>query len=135
MTDKFSLEVRSNIMSKIKGKDTKPEIRLRKALHALGYRYSLKKRFKELNFRPDIVMVSRKTVIFLDGCFWHKCPKCFKAPKSRKEYWGPKIARNVERDRMQTEFLKKNGWKVIRIWEHEVNKDMEKVLKKIVKRT
>lgn len=131
MTDRFSKEVRSKIMSKIRGKNTKPEIILRKALFRRGYRYSLNHRFKELNFKPDLVMVSRKTCIFIDGCFWHGCKKCYRPPKSNKRYWIPKIRRNVGRDREQDKYLKKNGWKVVRIWEHEINKDLGKVIQKI----
>jgi len=121
-------------MSRIRGKDTKPEVILRKNLFRLGYRYSLRYRFKELNFMPDIAMVSRKVCIFVDGCFWHKCPKCYIPPKSNKKYWLPKIDRNVERDRQQNEYLKKNGWEVIRVWEHELNSDLQKVIKKIIKK-
>ena len=99
MTDVFSKEVRSKIMFSIKGKDTKPEIKLRKELFHRGYRYSLKHRFKQLNFTPDIVLVSRKTCIFIDGCFWHKCPKCYNMPKSNVKYWQRKIERNIQRDR------------------------------------
>lgn len=134
MADKFSKKTRSKIMSRIRGKDTKPEVILRKKIFRLGYRYSLRYRFKELNFKPDIVMVSKKICIFVDGCFWHKCPKCFKAPKSNKRYWTQKIKRNVERDKQQNSFLKKNRWKVIRIWEHELNSDLQKVVKKIIKK-
>jgi len=119
-------------MSKVQ-RNSKPEQVLRKALFRLGYRYSLNHRFKELNFKPDIVMVSRKVCIFVDGCFWHKCPKCFKAPKSNKRYWKPKIERNVERDKEQNIYLKKNGWKVIRVWEHEIRKNLDKVLNRIIK--
>ena len=133
MADQFSKEVRSKIMSKIRGKNTKPEIALRKALFRQGYRYSLNYRFKELNFKPDIVMVSRKTCIFIDGCFWHMCPKCYRPPKSNKKYWVPKIERNRERDRQQNRFLRKNGWKVIRIWEHEIKNNHKKTIDKISK--
>ncbi len=134
MTDVFKKEVRSHIMSKIKGKNTKPEFLLRKELFRLGYRYSLNYRFKELNFKPDIVMVSRKVCIFVDGCFWHRCPKCYKEPKSNRKYWIPKIQHNVERDKRQNSYLKKEGWKVIRIWEHEINENIIKVIKKIEKK-
>lgn len=129
MADKFSKETRSKIMSKVQ-RNSKPEQVLRKALFRSGYRYSLKYRFKELNFKPDIVMVSRKVCIFVDGCFWHKCPRCFKAPKSNKRYWNKKIKRNVERDKEQNKWLKKNGWKVIRVWEHQLNKSLEKVVQR-----
>ncbi len=131
MVDRFNKEVRSRIMSKIKGKNTRPELLLRKALFKLGYRYGLNHRFKELNFKPDLVMVSRKTCIFIDGCFWHKCPNCYKHPKSNKKYWLPKIKRNAERDKEQNRYLKKNGWKVVRIWEHELKNDISKSIKKI----
>lgn len=121
MPDKFSKEVRSRIMSAIRGKDTSPERALRSALHKAGYRYSLKHRFPEIRCTPDIVMVSRKTVIFVDGCFWHGCPKCFRAPKSNTKYWGPKIAANIARDRRQDRWLRKNGWRVIRVREHDID--------------
>ena len=119
-------------MSKVQ-RNSKPEQILRKALFRLGYRYSLNHRFKELNFKPDIVMVSRKVCIFVDGCFWHRCPKCFKAPKSNKGYWLSKIERNSERDKEQNSYLSKNRWKVVRIWEHELKKDINKSIKKIEK--
>ena len=131
MGDKFSKDIRSRIMSKVQ-RNSKPEQVLRKALFRLGYRYSLDHRFKELNFKPDIVMVSRKVCIFVDGCFWHKCPKCFKAPKSNKKYWNAKIKKNIERDKEQNKHLKKNGWKVIRVWEHEINKNLDKCISKIL---
>lgn len=134
MADIFSKETRSKIMSRIRSKNTSPEIKLRKALFNIGYRYSLSHRFKGLNFNPDLVLVSRKTCIFIDGCFWHGCEKCYRPPKSNKKYWVPKIKRNIERDREQDAYLKKNGWKVIRVWEHEINKDLNKTIKKILKK-
>ncbi len=130
--DRFSKETRSRIMSKIRGKDTAPEILLRKELFRRGYRYSLRRRFPEHNFRPDIVMVSRKVCVFVDGCFWHRCPKCGKLPKSNKSYWYPKIKRNTERDREQDAFLKGKGWKSIRVWEHELNEDFGKTIEEII---
>ena len=134
MVDKFSKEIRSKIMSKVQ-RNSKPEQVLRKELFRLGYRYSLNHRFKELNFKPDIAMVSRKVCIFIDGCFWHKCPRCYKAPKSNKKYWNSKIERNIERDKEQNRYLKKKGWKVIRVWEHEIHrkdKNFRKSLRKLV---
>lgn len=120
MTDKFSRKIRSKIMSRIRGKNTRPELILRRELHRRGYRYSLRYRFKEIKCTPDIVMVSRKICIFVDGCFWHGCPKCYKEPKSNKRYWIHKIKRNKDRDKEQTKYLRKHGWKVVRIWEHEI---------------
>lgn len=132
MPDKFSKKVRSKIMSKVQ-RNSKPEQFLRKALFKEGYRYSLRHRFKELNFTPDITMVSRKLCIFVDGCFWHRCPKCYKEPKSNKAYWIPKINRNVERDKEQNKYLKDRGWKVIRFWEHDIQKRLEWCVLKIKK--
>jgi DNA mismatch endonuclease (patch repair protein) len=132
MVDKFSKEIRSMIMSKVQ-RNSKPEQVLRKKLFNRGYRYSLNHRFKELNFKPDIVMVSRRICIFVDGCFWHRCPKCYKEPKSNKDYWLPKIEKNVHRDKEQNKYLKKNGWVVIRVWEHEL-KNLDKTIKKIEKK-
>ena len=133
MVDKFTKEVRSRIMSKIRGKDTKPEIFMRKVLFRSGFRYSLKHRFKEPNFRPDIVMVSRKICIFMDGCFWHGCPRCYKEPKSNRDYWVPKINRNIERDKEQNEYLKRNGWKVIRVWEHDLKENPTKTMIRVIR--
>ena len=134
MPDKFSAKTRSRIMSSIHGKDTKPEMLLRKALHKRGFRYSLRSYFPEIRCHPDMVMDSRGTVIFVDGCYWHKCPKCYKEPKSNREYWIPKIERNVQRDRAQDIYLKNNGWKVIRIWEHEIRDDLDRTVARIERR-
>lgn len=123
---------RSKVMSAIHSKDTVPERILRKALHMSGYRYSLKHKIG--NIRPDMVLVSRKICIFIDGCFWHKCPKCYRAPSSNRKYWLPKIERNVSRDKEQTRLLKKAGWKVIRVWEHEIRKDANKTADRIAKK-
>jgi DNA mismatch endonuclease (patch repair protein) len=92
-------------MSAIKGTDTKPELILRKSLWSLGFRYRVG---HKLPGKPDLVFVSRKSVIFVDGCFWHRCPDHFRMPKSNREFWEKKIARNVNR-----------------VWEHDI-KDSEK---------
>lgn len=132
MADVFSKETRSKIMSCIRGKDTKPEIMLRKELFKRGFRYSLKHKFKELNFTPDMVMISRKTCVFVDGCFWHKCPECYERPKSNKDYWERKIERNIQRDKEQNEFLKSKGWNVIRVWEHEILENLDQTVGRIM---
>lgn len=136
MVDKFPKETRSRIMSKIKGKDTKPEIKLRKSLFSDGYRYRTNKWFliEGCRFKPDMTFPSKKAVIFIDGCFWHKCPSCFKRPMSNKKYWDKKIKDNIDRDKRQNRLLRKNGWLVIRVWEHEVNNDLKKVKKVIISR-
>jgi DNA mismatch endonuclease, patch repair protein len=100
--------------------DTKPELALRAALHALGYRY--RKDFRlDLplrRVRPDIAFTRRKVAVFVDGCFWHACPDHGGKPKNNEWYWSPKLAKNVERDRAADEALAQAGWTVVRLWEH-----------------
>jgi DNA mismatch endonuclease (patch repair protein) len=100
--------------------DTKPELALRAALHAKGYRY--RKDFRlDLplrRVRPDIAFTSRKVAVFVDGCFWHACPDHGSKPKNNDWYWSPKLAKNVERDRAADEALAQAGWTVVRLWEH-----------------
>lgn len=119
-TDVFSKEKRSEVMRAVKGKDTKPEVRLRKALFALGYRYRLN--VKDLPGKPDIVFPKHRTVIFVHGCFWHghNCKRGARTPKSNTEYWREKIARNKRRDKDNAAALKKLGWRVITVWECEL---------------
>lgn len=109
-------------MSAVKGKDTKPEILVRKWLHAAGYRFRL--HVKELPGKPDIVLPKYKTVIFVNGCFWHQhqgCPHA-KLPATNKEFWEDKLRKNAERDARNYQELRAMGWKVRIIWECEVNK-------------
>lgn len=100
--------------------DTKPELALRSALHALGYRYRKDHRLDlpQCRVRPDIAFTSRKVAVFVDGCFWHACPDHGSKPKSNEWYWSPKLARNVERDRAADQALQDAGWTVVRLWEH-----------------
>jgi len=130
MTDTFTKEVRSKIMAKVKSENTVPEIMLRKQLYSKGVRYRIN--YRSLEGNPDVVIPSKKIAIFIDGCFWHKCPKCFGLPDSNKEYWRKKIEKNVERDKKANKALKLKGWRVIRIWEHEIRKDLERSVKRIV---
>lgn len=129
--DKFSKETRSKIMQAIKGKHTKPELLLRKELSKLGYRYRLHHGKEKI----DIAFPSKKIAIFVDGCFWHCCPKHGRNPTSNKTYWLPKLKRNMERDKSTIKLLRKQGWKVIRIWEHDladailIDKKMKRILK------
>ncbi|MFI8664580.1 very short patch repair endonuclease [Rhodococcus qingshengii] len=111
---------RSRNMQAIRRADTKPEIRLRSALHALGFRYrkDFPIRIDGRLIRPDIVFTRRKVVVFVDGCFWHSCPEHGRAPGVNQEYWSPKLRRNAERDKVQTLLLEQECWTVIRIWEH-----------------
>lgn len=100
-------------------RDTRPELAVRRLLHARGYRYrvdyapgSNKRR------RADIVFTRWRLAIFIDGCFWHGCPEHANIPGTHREYWRPKLARNIERDRETTAMLQAEGWRVLRIWEH-----------------
>ena len=114
MADIFSKKKRSEIMSRIRGKNTKPELLLKKQLK--GFTYHPKNLFGS----PDFINYQKKTVIFVDGCFWHGCPIHYRTPKSNREYWIPKIERNIIRSREVSLAYKLAGWKVLRIWEHEL---------------
>jgi DNA mismatch endonuclease (patch repair protein) len=126
MVDRISKEKRSKIMSAIRSENTKPEIVLRKALWARGLRFR-KYYCKE---KIDIAFPSKKLAIFVDGCFWHGCPIHSHLPKSHKDYWHPKLKKNMERDQAKNRRLKAEGWKVLRFWEHEVE-DPAKILNKV----
>lgn len=115
-------------MSSIRGKDTKPEMRLRRALHAEGLRYRV---HGKLPGRPDIVFASARLAVFLDGCWWHGCPQHFRMPESNTDFWRAKFDRNMERDRQVTAKLRAAGWSVIRVWEHEVNGDLAAVVRRV----
>lgn len=120
MADNHSVKVRSYNMSRIRSIDSKPEVKLRRELWLRGMRgYRL---HKKIVGKPDIVFGKCKVVIFVDGCFWHHCPTCFVRPKSNQEYWDKKIARNVSRDVEVVRRLGDEGYKVVRLWEHDVLK-------------
>ncbi len=108
-------------MSLIRGKDTKPEMVVRRLVHSMGYRYRLHRR--ELPGSPDLVFSVRRKVIFVHGCFWHRHPdstcKLARLPKSRQEFWVPKLESNASRDRRNEQALKADGWDVLVIWECE----------------
>ncbi len=117
MADVHTKETRSYNMSRIKGKNTKPEMLVRKFLHANGYRYKLHD--KTLSSKPDIVLPKYKTVIFVHGCFWHGHKNCkyYVVPKTRTDWWLNKINGNITNDTKAASALKKEGWKIITIWE------------------
>lgn len=121
MADVVSSEVRSRMMSGIRGKDTKPEMIVRRGLHARGYRFRLHD--KGLPGRPDLVFPKYRAVIFVHGCFWHghDC-HLFKWPKTREEFWRTKIQGNQVRDRLAVLRLRKLGWRVRTVWECELRK-------------
>jgi DNA mismatch endonuclease, patch repair protein len=113
-------EARSALMRRVRGKDTKPEMRLRKALHAAGLRYRLHDR--RLPGRPDLVLPGRRLVIFVHGCFWHRHEGCSRTttPKANNAYWMGKFAENIERDQRKTHQLRQAGWNVRVVWECEI---------------
>lgn len=110
-------EDRSRIMRAVKGRDTKPELVVRRLTHSLGYRYRLHR--KDLPGKPDLVFPSRRKVIFVHGCFWHQhdCSRGSRSPKSNRDYWLPKLSRNKQRDLEHQAKLKKLGWDLLVIWE------------------
>jgi DNA mismatch endonuclease (patch repair protein) len=131
MADVHTPQVRSYNMSMIKGKNTKPEIIVRKFLHAKGFRYRLHK--KDLPGKPDIVLPKYKTVIFIHGCFWHGHKNCkyFVVPKTRTKWWLNKIEGNRLNDKRNNTKLRKAGWKIITLWECQLKP--KKVLKTLLK--
>lgn len=130
MADTVSKEKRSQIMSKVKSKNTELEISFRKKLWNKRYHYRL---HYKVAGKPDFVFVSKRISVFIDSCFWHKCPLHHRQPNSNKEYWIPKLKRNEERAKEVNKELIKEGWKVIRIWEHEIKDNQDKCIKKIAR--
>lgn len=122
-------------MSRIKGRDTVPEKRVRSLLHRLGFRFSL--RNQKLPGRPDIVLKSRKVAIFVHGCFWHRHKGCRNAvlPKTRADFWRSKLDGNVQRDKRNAVALKLQGWSVLTIWECEVDDESRLSQKLLAKLT
>jgi len=120
MTDVFTREQRSKVMAAVKGRNTTPELKVRRLLHALGARFRLHR--KDLPGAPDIVLPARKLTIFVHGCFWHghDCARGARAPKQNADYWLAKIDRNRARDAANTAALTDAGWRVETIWECEM---------------
>lgn len=120
MSDVHTKEIRSYNMSRIRGKNTRPEIIVRKFLHSKGFRFRLHK--KELPGKPDIVLSKYNTVIFVHGCFWHGHKNCkyFIIPKTRTKWWFNKIDHNRQKDIQNHNMLKQTGWKIITVWECEL---------------
>jgi DNA mismatch endonuclease (patch repair protein) len=133
--DRLDKKHRSWNMGQIKGRNTAPEVAVRSMLHRAGYRFRLHR--KDLPGTPDIVLPSRKTVIFVHGCFWHRhqgCKQCY-TPKSNVDFWLTKFAGNIERDQKNAAMLRKAGWRVVVVWECEVEhpRNLHKQLWKLLK--
>ncbi|MDP3387024.1 MAG: very short patch repair endonuclease [Eubacteriales bacterium] len=132
MVDKFSAEKRSEIMSKIKGKNTKIEINVRKYLFSKGFRY--RKNDKRYPGTPDLVLPKYKTAVFINGCFWHGHENCklYRLPKSNVEFWQKKIERNQNNYLRNKSKLEEMGFKVIVVWECELRKSFDNAMNEVV---
>jgi len=117
-------------MPRIRSENTGPELIIRRLLKKEGLKF---KTGYKLKGKPDIIFSEHKTAVFIDGCFWHGCKKHRTFPQTRKNFWKEKINRNMQRDKDINRHYKKDGWKILRIWEHEIKKDAEKAAGKIVK--
>ena len=117
MADDRSASQRSETMRRVRSKNTSCEVALRSALHRRVLRYRLG---YDLPGSPDIAFVAARTAVFVDGCFWHGCPEHCRVPTSNRAYWRAKIARNCARDARVDDDLRRTGWRVVRVWEHEI---------------
>jgi DNA mismatch endonuclease (patch repair protein) len=130
--DIWTKKKRSEVMSRIKSKDTKPELILRSSLFKLGFRFRVHR--KDLPGKPDIVLPKYHTVIFVHGCFWHYHDNCIEGriPSTNSLFWETKLERNIANDIKNSELLKLSNWKVIVVWECQINKHLEKTINKII---
>ena len=131
MADIFTKKKRSEVMSKVRHKDSKIEVAFRKKLWAEGFRYS--KNSAKYFGKPDIVLPKYKMVIFIDSCFWHGCKKHGSIPATRIKFWTEKIDRNKARDKEVSKHYKRKEWRVIRIWEHDLKRSSSSEVEKVVK--
>ncbi len=129
MADTVSKTKRSEIMGKIRSRDSQIELNFRKTLWKAGHRY--RKNVKNYFGKPDIILPKYKTIIFIDSCFWHGCKKHCRIPTLRKKYWADKIERNKLRDKKVNKFYRKNHWNIFRVWEHDIQKDINNTKEKI----
>jgi len=129
MPDNLTLEQRKKCMSNIRSKWTEQEMKTHSYLKANKIKHKM---HPKILGSPDILLKETNTVVFLHGCFWHKCPKCFKEPKSNKEYWLPKIRRNIERDQKNVKLLKLADFGVLELWEHQIKTDFDDVLRILI---
>ena len=128
MADRFSKETRSRIMSRIRGKDTGPELAVRRMLWSHGFRYRIHDR--TVLGTPDVSNKRRRLAVFVDGCFWHGCPMCYREPQTNTDFWRGKVSRNRRRREAVRAGLEGQGFRVIEIWEHEVG-DSDAVMRKV----
>ena len=130
MADTFTKRERSAIMRRVRGSHTSPERILRHHLWTaglVGYRTCR----PDLPGKPDIVYSKKRVVVFVDGCFWHGCPSCYRRPASNREYWDAKVKRNQTRDRAKRAELASLGWRIVSVWEHEARKSPDACLDRV----
>jgi DNA mismatch endonuclease, patch repair protein len=127
--DQFTKEKRSEIMRSVRNRDTAPEIRLRRALWKAGLRYRTRTRIE--GAQPDITFLGKRVAVFVDGCFWHGCPRHYTNPVENAAFWRAKIEKNRTRDARNNEALENRGWTVLRFWECEVEKELDRVVARI----
>jgi len=128
MADNLSKEQRSFTMSRIRSKWTSQEKTLHNYLKGMKIKHRM---HPKIDGSPDIILKDKKIAIFLHGCFWHKCPVCYVEPKTSKSYWLPKIQKNVDRDKNNRKLLRRNGFKTLTLWEHEIKKNLHRSILKI----
>jgi DNA mismatch endonuclease (patch repair protein) len=128
MPERLTPEQRSRNMSRIRGRDTAVETAVRSGLHRRGLRFRL---CSDLPGRPDIVFPRRRIAIFVDGCFWHGCTDHYQKPSNNADYWMSKVSSNRSRDLTVDRKLERMGWRVMRVWEHEVKEDVEATVSRI----
>lgn len=127
--DQFTKEKRSEIMRSVRTQDTAPEIRLRRALWRAGLRYRTRTRIE--NAKPDVAFLRKRVLVFVDGCFWHGCPLHYTKPAENAAFWSAKIEKNRARDARNNQNLESKGWTVLRFWECEVEKELDRVVGRI----
>ena len=127
--DCFSPEQRSEVMKAVRNRDTAPEIRLRRHLWKMGFRYRKHPRIAAT--RPDLAFMGPRVAVFVDGCFWHGCPRHYVTPVGNGAFWKEKLRRNRKRDQIVAGRLEDEGWMVLRVWECDVNRRVDDVLERI----
>ncbi|HHQ45279.1 MAG TPA: DNA mismatch endonuclease Vsr, partial [Candidatus Altiarchaeales archaeon] len=125
MADNLTKEQRSHTMSKIKSKWTGQEKKIHDYLKGMKVKHKM---HPKIEGNPDILLKDTKTAVFLHGCFWHKCPKCYRKPKTNKTYWISKIDNNVKRDNRNKKIVRSAGYNVIVVWEHQIKSEFDKVI-------
>ena len=128
MPDNLSKEQRSYCMSRVKSKWTSPEKKMHNFLKGNKIKHKMHPKLKG---NPDILLTKTRTAVFIHGCFWHGCKKCYTKPKKNRKYWETKIQKNVKRGRHSIWILKKNDFKILKIWEHQLTKDFKKTFEEV----